>query len=225
MAPPAVPGRRQRFGLVLIAITASFMVEGTLSGSGWAQVVVTTLLGTTLLLTFWAADMPPDRLRLAAAGVAVLILAVIVTVAIGDRTAVGIGRLADAALVALAPPMLAVGMIRSVRRHRAVTIEAVLGGLALYVLVGMLFAFVYGAVDNLGGEPFFASGVEATPAHCSYFSFSTLTTVGFGDLTARSDFGRTLAVFEALVGSLYLVTVVSVGVSNLVPRVRQRGDQ
>ena len=84
----------------------------------------------------------------------------------------------------------------------------------------MFFAFVFGAVDNLGDEPFFAQGVAATPQRCSYFSFSTLTTVGFGDLTARGDLGRTLAVLEALIGQLYLVTVVSVGVSNLAPRVR-----
>ena len=166
--------------------------------------------------------MPPRRLRVARLGVAVLVAAVIVTVAIGDHTAEGIGRLTNAALVALAPPALVIGMLRSVRRHRAVTLEAVLGGLALYVLVGMFFAFVFGAVDNLGGDPFFAQGVAATPERCNYFSFSTLTTVGFGDLTARADLGRTLAVLEALIGQLYLVTVVSVGVSNLVPRVRAR---
>jgi hypothetical protein len=225
MAPVDTPGRRQRFGLVLIFVTASFMVEGTLAGSGWAQVVVTTLLGTTLLLTFWAADMPPRRLRAAAVVVGVLIAAGIAAVVIGDRTADGLGRLANATLVVLAPPALVVGMLRSVRRHRAVTLEAVLGGLALYVLVGMLFAFVYGAVDKLGGDPFFANGVEATAPHCNYFSFSTLTTVGFGDLTARSDLGRTLAVLEALIGQLYLVTVVSVGVSNLVPRARAGGNR
>ena len=225
MAPADTPGRRQRFGLALIFITASFMVEGTVSGSGWAQVLVTALLGTTLLLTFWAADMPSNRLRIAAVGVAAAMVGVIVTVAIGDSTAEGIGRLTNAALVALAPPALVVGMIRSVRRHRAVTIEAVLGGLALYILVGMFFAFVFGAIDNLGGEPFFAQGVDATPQRCNYFSFSTLTTVGFGDLTARGDLGRTLAVFEALIGQLYLVTVVSVGVSNLAPRARARGDR
>lgn len=219
------PEHRQRFGLALVFITASFMVEGSVSDSGWSQAVVTTLLGSTLLLTFWAADMKPRRLQLAAAAVAVTVVAVVVVVQTGGHTGEGIGRLANAALVALAPPALVVGMLRSVRRHRAVTLEAVLGGLCLYILVGMFFAFVFGAVDNLGGEPFFASGVEATPARCTYFSFSTLTTVGFGDLTARSDFGRTLAVLEALVGSLYLVTVVSVGVSNLVPRVRQRDDQ
>ena len=219
------PGRRQRFGLVLVFITASFMVEGTLSGNDWAQFVVTALLGTTLLLTFWAADMKPRLLRRAAIAVVAAVAAVIVTVALGDNTAEGIGRLANAALVALAPPALVIGMLRSIRRNQAVTLEAVLGGLSLYVLVGMFFAFVFGAVDNLGGEPFFAQGVAATPERCSYFSFSTLTTVGFGDLTARGDLGRTLAVFEALVGSLYLVTVVSVGVSNLVPRYRLGGDR
>ena len=66
---------------------------------------------------------------------------------------------------------------------------------------------------------------RSPPPRCSYFSFSTLTTVGFGDLTARSDLGRTLAVLEALVGQLYLVTVVSVGVSNLVPRARAGSQQ
>ena len=214
------PGRRQRFGLVLLFITASFILEGTVSRSGWAQAVVTTLLGITLLLTFWAADMQPHLLRRSAAAVGLGVAAAVLTVVSGDHTAEGFGRVADAALVALAPPMLVVGMLRSVRRHRAITIEAVLGGLCLYLLVGMFFAFVYGALENLGGNPFFASGIDATAPRCNYFSFSTLTTVGFGDLTARSDLGRTLAVLEALVGQLYLVTVVSVGVSNLVPRAR-----
>jgi hypothetical protein len=48
-----------------------------------------------------------------------------------------------------------------------------------------------------------------------YFSFTTLTTAGFGDLTARTDLGHTLTVFEALIGQIYLVTVVSLIVSNL----------
>jgi hypothetical protein len=78
-------------------------------------------------------------------------------------------------------------------------------------------------VNDLGGDPFFAAGVDATPTRCVYFSFTTLTTVGYGDLTARSDLGHTLAVTEALLGQLYLVTVVSVGVANLVPR-RRFGD-
>jgi hypothetical protein len=65
--------------------------------------------------------------------------------------------------------------------------------------------------------PFFAGGEPATVAHCLYFSFTTLATVGYGDLVARSDLGHTLAVSEALIGQIYLVTVVSLIVSNLRP--------
>jgi hypothetical protein len=87
--------------------------------------------------------------------------------------------------------------------------------LALYLLLGMLFALVYGAMDRLGGDPVFAGGQAATASNCLYFSFTTLTTVGYGDLVARTDLGHTLAVSEALIGQIYLVTVVSVLVSNL----------
>jgi hypothetical protein len=90
-----------------------------------------------------------------------------------------------------------------------------MGVLALYLLLGMLFALSYGAIDRLGGDPVFAGGEDATASRCLYFSFTTLTTVGYGDIVTRSDLGHTLAVFEALLGQIYLVTVVSVLVSNL----------
>jgi len=62
---------------------------------------------------------------------------------------------------------------------------------------------------------FFAQQDSTTVAHCLYFSFTTLTTVGYGDLTAASNLGHTLSVTEALSGQIYLVTVVSVIVGNL----------
>ena len=87
--------------------------------------------------------------------------------------------------------------------------------LSLYVLIGMVFGFVYGAIDQFGGDPFFAGGKTATVSHCLYFSLTTLATVGYGDFVARTNLGHTLAVFEALIGQIYLVTVVSLIVSNL----------
>ncbi len=83
------------------------------------------------------------------------------------------------------------------------------------MLIGMAFGFLYGAIDRIDGDPFFAGADAATVSRCLYFSFTTLTTVGYGDLVARSDLGHTLAVFEALIGQIYLVTVVSLIVSNL----------
>jgi len=86
---------------------------------------------------------------------------------------------------------------------------AVAGGAAAIVLVLSVVR------ATVGGDPFFANGDTATTSRCLYFSFTTLTTVGYGDFVARSNLGHTLAVFEALLGQIYLVTVVSVLVSNL----------
>ena len=121
----------------------------------------------------------------------------------------------NAALVALGPPAVAVGLVRDLRATGQVRLEAVFGVLSLYVLIGMAFGFAYGAIDALGADPFFAGGQAATVSHCLYFSLTTLATVGYGDFVARTDVGHTLAVSEALIGQIYLVTVVSLIVSNL----------
>jgi voltage-gated potassium channel Kch len=79
----------------------------------------------------------------------------------------------------------------------------------------MLWAFTFGAIGAIQAQDFFAQPVDATLADYLYFSFVTLTTTGYGDLTAASGLGRAVAVLEALLGQLYLVTVVSVIVSRL----------
>jgi hypothetical protein len=116
---------------------------------------------------------------------------------------------------------VALGVMRSLRTSGEVRIEAVMGVLSLYMLLGMFFAFVYGAIDRYD-HPFFTEGLPASVSHCLYFSFTTLTTVGYGDFTARSELGHTLAVFEALIGQIYLVTVVSLIVGNLRRRLPER---
>jgi hypothetical protein len=121
----------------------------------------------------------------------------------------------NALLFALGPPALAVAVVRDFRAKGEVRVEAVVGVLTLYMLIGMAFGFLYGAIDRLGGDPVLGTGGEATVSHCLYFSFTTLATVGYGDFVARSDLGHTVAVLEALLGQIYLVTVVSVVVSNL----------
>ena len=82
----------------------------------------------------------------------------------------------------------------------------------------MLFTFVYAVLALQGAGPFFAQGTDGTPATRLYFSYTTLTTVGYGDYTAASDVGHTVAVSEALLGQLYLVTVVALLVSRVRPR-------
>jgi hypothetical protein len=203
-----------RFGLLLVAVLASVAVQGAVPPRGVQQVTLSALLGCSLILAFRVARISPALMRLAYVVAAGGVLTAIVgelTGSVGD----GEARVVSAVLVGLGPPAVALGVVRDLRSSQVVRVQAVMGVLSLYMLIGMLFAFVFGAIDRLGGEPFFADGTPATVAKCLYYSFTTLTTVGYGDLAARSDLGHTLSILEALTGQIYLVTVVALIVSNL----------
>jgi Ion channel len=205
--------RRERYGLLLAATLTAFFIQGVATPERWEEVLLTALLAMTLMLALWAADARRQVVRIAWA-VAIIIVAFSIAEAISGNVDGAAPRIANLLLVVLAPPVVVLGVIRSLRAHSGVTVEAVFGVLCLYILVGMLFAAIYGTIDRLGHD-FFANSAQATPSNCLYFSFTTLTTVGYGDLTARSNLGHTLSVLEALLGQIYLVTVVSVFVSNL----------
>ena len=206
--------RRDRFGLLLGATIAAFAIEGIATPGVWNQVLVTVLLSATLLLALWAADARQIVLRVAAVVVLVVVAVSVVEAVAGkvDNTSV---RVANLLLVLLAPPAVVVGVLRSLRARRKVSVAAVLGVLCLYILLGLFFAQLYGAIDRIDGGHFFANGVDGNLAHCVYFSFTTLATIGYGDIVASSNFGHTLAVSEGLVGQIYLVTIVSLFVGNL----------
>jgi Ion channel len=211
---PRETRERARYGFLMLATVALLAVQGTVDPGAFQQVVVTALAGASLLLAFRAARLSP-RLVAFAAGVSVAALAVSILRATTGGIGEGAALAMNAALVALGPPAIAVGLVRDLRATGVVQIQSLLGVLSLYMLIGMAFGFVYGAIDRFGGDPFFAGGDTATVAHCIYFSFTTLATVGYGDFVARTDLGHTLAVSEALIGQIYLVTVVSLIVSNL----------
>ncbi len=103
----------------------------------------------------------------------------------------------------------------------SVSARTILGLLSVYLLMGMTFAALFATIAVISDEPFFAQTKTAEPVDFTYFSFVTLSTVGYGDLTAANPMPRMLAAIEGLIGQLYLVTVVAVAVS----RVRRRGSQ
>jgi ion channel len=214
-----VKGLRQRFGVLLLALGVTFFFEGVANPGDLQRAIATVLISTTLMLALYAAEVPTRRLRVAAAIIAVIVAAVIVaSVANDSGTVQGLAAIANGLMVALAPPAVVVGVYRNLHQTGTVTVTVVAGVLCLYLQVGLFFASLYVAVQNLGGAPFFAGGAAATSSRALYFSFVTMTTVGYGDFTARTNLGHTLAVSEALVGQIYLVTVVAAMVGRLVPR-------
>jgi hypothetical protein len=216
-APAAGPAVRlrdwPRNEVLLLCVVAAVAIQGAVPPSNVQRVIVSTLLAVILVGAFRAAQAV-STLRVIAAVFGAAGIAVAVLRASGVAIGEGQARVMNAAVVALAPPAVAVGVVRNLREKGRVGVEAVTGVLTLYMLLGMMWAFVYGALDEFGGA-FFAQDVPATVSRCLYFSFVTLATVGYGDLTARTDLGHTLSIFEALLGQIYLVTVVSLIVSNL----------
>jgi hypothetical protein len=130
-----------------------------------------------------------------------------------SSAATGVIGLLDVLLVGVTSVVIVLG----VRDQYEVNVQSVLGALCIYLLIGLLFAFAYGAIAAIDPEPFFAQGTDGTPALRLYYSITSLSTVGYGDYTAATDLGRMLAVSEALLGQVYLVTVVALVVSRLRP--------
>jgi hypothetical protein len=208
------------YAWLLALIAAVFLIEGIVADpSDAVLVLLTALLGTTTVLALHVAHARP-AVRTAGAVIAAGLVATTLIEALTGGVDGATLAIANAFLVALAPIAIITGVVRRLTAVRAVTVEAVIGVLSVYLLLGMLFAFVYVAIDRLGTGFFFAQEVTATVSRCQYFSFTTLATVGYGDLTARSNFGHTLSVFEAVLGQVYLVTVVSLIVGNLGRRSR-----
>ena len=205
---------RERYGLLLASLVVLFFVQGTAPGGPWQEVLITALSASTLVLALQAGESSPQVAWLGMVAGMILVAMVAVLALTGTENA-SAARLASGLLVAVAPPAIAIGVLRGLRAHGHTTVQAVLGVLCLYLMIGMFCAFAYGTIDHLGGAPVFANDVTATTSHCLYFSFTTLTTVGYGDVLTRSDLGHTFAVTEALVGQIYLVTVVALLVSEL----------
>jgi hypothetical protein len=101
--------------------------------------------------------------------------------------------------------------------RRTVDTQTVLGAIAAYLMVGMAFAFSYRALGALQAGPFFGSQGEGSFPQDLFFSFTTLTTTGYGNLVPDANPGQTLAVLEMLIGQLFLVTAVARVVSTWQP--------
>jgi Ion channel len=212
------PGRRreivlrQRYGLLLVCVFVLFFVMGVAPGGPWQDALITALAAATLIFALRAGEVTP-RVTAAFTVIAIVLVVVVAILAAAGVSNAATSRVTAFALVAIAPPAIVVGVVRGLRERGGATIQAIMGVLCIYLLMGMLYAFLYGSIDRLGGGPFFTGGAAANASNCLYFSFTTLTTVGYGDLTARSNLGHTVAVCEALMGQIYLVTVVAVLVS------------
>ena len=121
-------------------------------------------------------------------------------------------------LVTLAIPASIIRGSLRLLRERGVTLEAVAGGLAIYLALGLVVAWIIGFIIHVSSTPYFAQHTNGTEGDRVYFSFTVLTTTGFGDFSAANPVGHALSVIEMLTGQLYLVTIIGLLIGNYISR-------
>jgi hypothetical protein len=199
------------YGVVLALIVVEFVFMSVAPNSPWADSTLVLLQSATLVTALYTSGV---------ARADSTISLTLVTLAAASAVALLIfGGNAFTALVGIVSGLLTIATIATVALgvvdQGQANVQAVTGAICVYVLIGIMFVFLYGVLAALGSGPFFAQGIDGTRSLRLYFSFVTLATLGYGDYTAAGELGRTIAVVEALIGQLYLVTVIAVLVSRM----------
>lgn len=204
---------RFRYGAVFTITVALTVFALSVGDTNIGRTLELLAAGAALTVAVETSGARPSVRRTAGWAIALAVITVVVGSLIGSPTP-AIPLLSTAVLLALTVAVISGGLIRLIF-DRGVDLTAVFGALSVYLLIGLAFGFLIGAIAvGISGD-YFAQGTDGTQADRVYFSFTSLTTTGFGDFTARTRAGHALSVLEMLIGQLYLVTVIALLVSNL----------
>ncbi len=195
------------YGLVLLLITATFVVMMTLPPEGWGgRVAAVAIAGLTAIIALTSSDVRAARVRLAGVTAAAAVVAAFLAKQIPSDRLLGLAFGVVAILLGIA----AVTILRRVVLSAShVDFRTILGAVSVFTLLGLLFAFLYVFFSHWTNADFF-TGVHHSPASdYLFFSYTTLTTTGYGNLVPAGTVGQSFAVLEMLVGQFFLVTLVA----------------
>jgi len=193
--------QEDRFGYLLILLVAAFMV----TGMGDAR--VTVILGAVLNVAALGAAVLASGVRWERTGTALMAAAGVIGVVLliafsGFSVGAGVGALCQAAVLGA----VLVAVIRRVLAHERVELSTLLGAIAGYFLIGLIFAWVFAALSRFLDRNVLEPAQDGLPV---YYSFVVLTTLGFGDVVAVDELARRLTAIEAMVGQIFLATLVA----------------
>ncbi len=191
--------------ILLFALLILVLFAAAFATSDAALLLLMVLVAATLLLALRTSRVGPKALRFALVAAAACVAFGIVAAVQQSQLWAGWMFAAMAALLAVTPGVVG----RRILSTRQVTLQTLFGAVSIYVIFGLLFAFIYLAINSITGKPFYVQGGTNDPVNFIYASYITLTTVGYGDFTPAQSFGKMLVVIEALIGQVFLVTAVA----------------
>ena len=191
------------FGVVLLLVVALYVLGSLVSFSGWGGFALAATAGTCAVVALITARAGHGLVRWALS-FAVAGAALSAANALGGgSTLSGASALIEVALLAVA----AAEVLGTVLTESEVGFRTILGAISVYVILGVLFSFVYAAVDRLQPGLFFGQPLQT--GDFVFFSITTLTTTGYGNLVPAGQPGRMLSGLEMLIGQIFLVTLIA----------------
>ena len=198
------PQRGGRYGLLLAVLIGSYLLTA-FNGTQLATEVQVVLFAVVLLIALRTSPLPAPWPWVVAAVTVVGTAVTFLTSVTGIRN----GKATEDLWKSLLLLMTVIMVLRRVLAKPDVTIQSIYGALSAYLIVGLMFASGYAAMAHLEQSDFFADKQPANTQTFQYFSFTTLTTLGYGDFTAAESGGRSIAVLEALTGQVFMATLVA----------------
>jgi hypothetical protein len=196
-----------RYGIVLAVALATVLFLIIAPEGSWSRAIGLLLAGGMLLVVI-ATSHGPVRLRERMSVTLIVATAALVVAIAFDWIPQPVGTATTAVLLLTTLVQLVRGLI-VLLRVSGVRVQAVMGALAVYLLIGIAFSFAITTMAKIDGGNYFAQGTDGSESQRVYFSFTSMTTTGYGDLTPAQRGGRAVAVLEMLTGQIYLVTVIS----------------
>jgi ion channel len=194
------------YASLLILLLANFFLLELVDDPRWGAIGSTLLSALALVVAIHDPDAGERITRRHAVQILACVALAPLVLFVNSSSIVGLTYLLPVVLLVTATLPVTLGRVI---RHKRITHETVLGALCAYVLVGLLFAFLYLAVSDLRDGPFFAQPGAHAQSEFLYYSFVTLTTLGFGDLSPTVGLPQALTAIEALFGQVFLVTLVA----------------
>ncbi len=106
--------------------------------------------------------------------------------------------------------VMLISLLSHIRRAKEVTADLIMGAASTYFLLGLLWGFIFFFIETFSPGSFRLEGSSADiESQLIYYSFVTLATVGYGDITATGLIARSYSVLEAIIGQLYLTVLVA----------------
>ena len=203
---------RHRFRPLLVSLVLLLLLYPYFEGSQYDVAVLSVLSIAVLLSGVYAISQEPHLFRIACilGSLSILINLGMILLNVHNHLLV----VADLSGEALFYGFTTVVILRHVLLDRTVTEDTIFGALAVYLLAGLTWAMLYTFIETVQPGSFHlgtaSDGAQAVRwSELLYFSYVTLTTLGYGDITPATAQARSLVMLESVFGVLYLAVLVA----------------